>query len=176
MSKDASWYSKWQRSPRQDRRVVVNGKFVELTDPIHPKEEKEETRVEKEIRETGSFEENPDFVDKYEGEGTNDTGTSAGTDVSDNQGAGSDGGKHPDPRTGSGEAEERGPSTTLPIPDAVVSTPESGTADVAAFAAALVGFEADSPVEVPKAGLSESEKLQAELEPLPDDSIGSDFQ
>ena len=34
-------FSKWGRSPRQDRRVVVNGKFVELTDPIHPTPEPE---------------------------------------------------------------------------------------------------------------------------------------
>lgn len=30
MANYPTWLSKWQRSPRQDRRVVENGKFVEL--------------------------------------------------------------------------------------------------------------------------------------------------
>ncbi len=44
----ASWMNKWQRSPRQDRRVLVNGKFVELTEPILPevKEEQPESALE----------------------------------------------------------------------------------------------------------------------------------
>lgn len=42
-------FSKWGRSPRQDRRVTVNGKFVELTPPIHPKPEPEETNTALEV-------------------------------------------------------------------------------------------------------------------------------
>ena len=42
-------FSKWGRSPRQDRRVVVNGKFVELTDPIHPTPEPEEVNTALEV-------------------------------------------------------------------------------------------------------------------------------
>ena len=34
-----SWLRQWTRSPRQDRRVVVDGEFVELTKPIIPKPE-----------------------------------------------------------------------------------------------------------------------------------------
>lgn len=47
------WIKKWQRSPRQDRRVIVDGKFVELTEAIEPTIEVEEEDNEG-IIETGS--------------------------------------------------------------------------------------------------------------------------
>ena len=39
------WKNKWQRSPRQDRRVVVDGKFVELT-PLPNVTEREQSALE----------------------------------------------------------------------------------------------------------------------------------
>jgi hypothetical protein len=40
-----SWMDKWQRSPRQDRRVVVDGKFVELV-PLPDVTEREQSALE----------------------------------------------------------------------------------------------------------------------------------
>jgi hypothetical protein len=34
MANEPSWLKKWQRSPRQDRRVLIDGKFVEKG-PVH---------------------------------------------------------------------------------------------------------------------------------------------
>jgi hypothetical protein len=34
MANEPSWMKKWQRSPRQDRRVLIDGKFVEKG-PVH---------------------------------------------------------------------------------------------------------------------------------------------
>lgn len=49
MSNEANWMDKWKRSPRQDRRVVINGKFVEQA-PVHvpeaPKEEQSQSALE----------------------------------------------------------------------------------------------------------------------------------
>jgi hypothetical protein len=39
------WKNKWQRSPRQDRRVVVDGKFVELV-PLPGVTEREQSALE----------------------------------------------------------------------------------------------------------------------------------
>lgn len=72
-------FSKWGRSPRQDRRVVVNGKFVELTDPIHPTPEPEEVNTALEVvHEPVNTISGTEFEEgRYENEG----GASAGTDV-----------------------------------------------------------------------------------------------
>jgi hypothetical protein len=40
-----NWMDKWQRSPRQDRRVVVDGKFVELV-PLPKPPEREQSALE----------------------------------------------------------------------------------------------------------------------------------
>src|SRR6516225_1177913 len=34
MANEPSWLKKWQRSPRQDRRAIIDGKFVEQG-PVH---------------------------------------------------------------------------------------------------------------------------------------------
>lgn len=68
-----NFLDKWKRSPRQDRRVVINGVFYEQAPVQYPEPEPEET-----VEQVGGFQIVTEVTD-----GT-DTGTSAGNDVPDN--------------------------------------------------------------------------------------------
>jgi hypothetical protein len=48
MGNKPEWLNKWGRSPRQDRRVIVDGKFVELTEPKIPEVNNDEGTAETE--------------------------------------------------------------------------------------------------------------------------------
>lgn len=122
-----SWLNQWQRSPRQDRRTVIDGKFVELAPPtpsvVVP--EAEESALE--------------IVTTEAQDGKTDERASTGTNVL------------PDglvrPAAGDGEGVE------------------SGTGELAGAEESVVRTVLDPAL--PATEVSESEKLQEELEPLP---------
>lgn len=154
---NAPWLSKWQRSPRQDRRVIEDGKFVELGKvqiPEPPPAEEPEVNTALEVVHEVAVEQ----------EG------SAGTDVlPDAQEGSSAAGLE-----SSGESTDANPptpvGTTEEVPVPSVSTPE-GVSVSEASQAELEPL--DAVAEHVKGSISVAEIAKA-LEPLPGDAYLSD--
>lgn len=140
----ADWISKWQRSDRQDRRVVIDGVFYEQA-PAHIAEKQRELEVVREANEHGGNWESHAAEVEMQKEATDgqaarvDAGTSAGSDV-------------PIDGHDSGDSE----------------TDQSTGRE----ASVLVRREAETVQSVSDVTVSatgtESERLQAELESLPE--------
>jgi Protein of unknown function (DUF1778) len=122
-NKKPEFLSKWGRSPAQHRRVVVDGKFVELTEPASPQEQEETNSALELVREE---------------RGLNGQTDGAGTFEPIDEGE----------ETGAGEY----PFTTDP------------PFEIEQRNVAVIGEVSD--VETATGALSESEKFQAELEPI----------
>jgi hypothetical protein len=159
MSNDKpDWIAKWGRSPRQDRRVVVNGKFVEQAEVVIPTPPQEETDTRERLRER--ITNDPDLnieagsqKQVQEVPETNDRGTSASQDVSLN---GSDqlrGAKNSDDQpgvAGTGRGEE---TAVLPVSDSPIQSTEelnttSDTGALGTFAASAPLTYKDPETEV----------------------------
>ncbi len=162
-----NWLNNWQRSPRQNRRTVIDGKFVELA-PLEKDTEREESTLEIVTEDQNDL----------------DTGTSTGESVSAGRSQGQDAGHDSTAENGNRGVQSGGPEVAQSISNAEVPAATEIDIDVDKAFRFLTPTEIEEKgitvlsgtgegtlgedVLDGQAGRTESEKLQEELEPLPE--------